>query len=170
MEKEELRFRIPIPAVPPEEERVIPAALQTALLYKLLKSTREVAERLERVEAAVAPLKTSVCRLADFWIPDSLIDVTGRGCLKEFLIKSERSDFKVQAAVDGITVFSNPYSWFQEMSQYIEAISAFEKNGEFIFLITDLKFSKSLKLIVEPILPGKFKLKEVFWILDHTKV
>jgi hypothetical protein len=46
-ERGELKFRIPISTVPPEEERISTGVVQTALIYKILQEAREAKASLE---------------------------------------------------------------------------------------------------------------------------
>jgi len=173
-EQKEIRLRIPAPPVPPEYERVPPEVLKVVLNYKLMKAMREAAERLEGVEkrlAAIervtAPLKTTVTRLKQVQIPKLLIDLKGRGHLKAFMIKSGRSDFRVRLYADGLELYNNDYSWFEAVSQEVAEIAAFESDGLYVLSISDVKFAKSFKLIVEPVFMAKpFKIDEVYWKLD----
>jgi len=164
---EVLKFSFPIPS---GEERLPTDVPQLAILYKLLKATREVLDKLERVETLVSPPKTLTGRLSNIEIPEPIIDLTGRGELREFLAISERSDFRVRVYVDGVAVYDGDYSWFKAVSQEVRDIAAFEKDGEYVFSITNIKFTKSLKVVVEPAFKVKpFTLKEVYYKLDWAR-
>jgi hypothetical protein len=166
MREDEVRFTIPSPKVPIEEEIVKPFVVQTALLYKLLQAIREVADKVEKVETAVLPLRTIVSRQMDVLIPAALIDLVGRGCLKTFMVKSDRSDFRLQVKLDGMLIYDYSFDQFKELSEQVDEVAAVEEDGLFVLNLTDLKFIESLKIAAEPTLPGKFKLREVYYSMD----
>jgi hypothetical protein len=95
-------------------------------------------------------------------IPDTLIDEVGSGCLKELVIKSSSKDYILRVYVGGSELYHNNYTWFQDMSQKVEEIDAFEENGTYILRLSDINFAKNLKIIAEPSTTTLQKIDELF--------
>jgi len=167
---EENEFRVVVPSPPDERTETIvpPGAVLVALLYKILKSVREVSDAVKRVERDVAQLRTCTYFVKNVEIPETIIELEGRGHLKELLVRSPRDDFRIRVVLDGRVLYSNTYSWFREVSHVVKEFSAVEENGMYVLHISDLKFLNSLRVSIEPESPGRFILSEVYYKLDYV--
>ena len=136
------------------------------------------AEETARVKVEVAAVererrvRTEIRTLTDVAIPDTIIDENGAGCLKELLIRSDHKNYRLRAYIDDMQLYDGSFSWFEDISQNIDEIAAFQnEHGEYILHITDLKFSKNIKIQAEPAITiltekEKPKLKQVFYKID----
>ena len=113
-------------------------------------TAESIAEKIQVEVTPTPPLTSRVVRKVNVKIPDTLIDEVGSGCLKELVIKSSFKDYVLRVYVDGSELYHNNYTWFQDMSQKVEEIDAFEENGTYILRLSDINFAKNLKIIAEP--------------------
>jgi len=141
-------------------------AIQAALTLKLLKTLRSIENRIARLEEAVLKtvtrIKTNITRLTSVFLPVTLLDTKGMGCIKSIVIRSDTKDFRLSLFIDDLLVFDNDFSWFEKMSPYLKEIVALEANGDYIFAVYDLKFTTSAKVIAKPITNEVTILKEVY--------
>jgi len=139
------------------------------------ENARLIAERLaEKVEVSVTPAPATssiVVRKANVSIPCTLIEEYGRGCLKELVIRSANKNYLLRVYADGLELYSNGFTWFQEISPTVEEIDAFEDNGTYVLRLSDIHFAKSLKVVAEPAITilSASKLDEVFCKIDLAK-
>ena len=154
------------------DEDLLDWAMQIAAAEEAARIRVEVKPEIE-VTPALAP-RTIIGRRTDFNIPETIIDEKGRGCLKELLVKSNRGDYKLTLVADGMTLYNYAYSWFEDVSQQLEEIDAFQTDeGDYILHISDVKFLESIKVSLEPVLatlPAEaFTINEVYWKIEIAK-
>jgi hypothetical protein len=158
------RLRIPYRSYNHDETKY--SAVQAALTLKLLKTIKSIENRIARLEEAVLKtvtrIKTNITRLTSVFLPITLLDVKGTGCVKSIVIRSDTKDFKLSLFIDDLLIFDNDFSWFEKMSPYLKEIVALEANGDYIFAVYDLKFTTSAKVIAKPTTNEVTILKEVY--------
>jgi hypothetical protein len=155
-----------------DEEKLLDLAFQVVAAEE---NARLVAERLAgRVQVEVAPsppVVSRVVRSVDVKIPATLIDEYGSGCLKEFLVKSTGKNYVLRVYVDGSELYHNSFSWFQDISQEVEEIDAFEEDGVYVLRLGDINFAKHVKIMAEPSVSTQAtsRLEEVFAKVNVAK-
>jgi hypothetical protein len=139
------------------------------------ENARLVAEKLAgKVTVEVTPTPptfSKTVRMTDIPLPYTLVDELGSGCLKELVVKGRFKDYSLIVLVDGSDLYRNSYDWFQEISQNVEEIDAFEEDGTYVLRLSDIHFAKSLKVVAEPAITilSASKLDEVFCKIDLAK-
>jgi hypothetical protein len=136
------------------------------------ENARLMAETIaEKIQVEVTPtptLTSKIIRKVNINIPDTLIDEVGSGHLKELVIKTSSKNYILRVYVDESELYHNTYTWFQNISQEVEEIDAYEENGTYILRLSDINFTKNLKIIAEPsitTLPLQ-KINELFCKID----
>ena len=147
-----------------------PGAMARTILSAYMTG-RAVAEQIaEKVKVEIDPslMSTYIERGANVKLPVILFDRSGAGVLKELALKSDTSNYRVITTVDGLEGYSNDWSWFYTNSDIIDEIAAFQKDSIYILSISDIKFSKSLKIAIRPTHPSAtaIRLAEVFLKVD----
>jgi len=150
-------------------------ALTIAAAEENARLTAEsIAEKIQ-VEVTPTPSLTSrVVRKVNVKIPDTLIDEVGSGCLKELVIKTSFKDYILRVYVDNLELYHNTYTWFENISQQVEEIDAFEDNGIYVLRLSNINFANGIKIAAEPIItaleqqPITSKLDEIFCKYDIT--
>jgi hypothetical protein len=116
--------------------------------------------------APTVSVKTTVKTMTDVAIPATLIELNIPGCLKELLIKTADTNYKLTVQVDGETLYDNDFNWFQNISQTVDEISAFQdETGSYILHLADIKWSTNIKVEAQP-LTTTGTLKQVFYKID----
>ena len=142
------------------------------------ENARLAAEQLARgvqvkvVQTPAPAYTTRVEKKKDVEIPVTLIDETGQGKLKELIIKSSFNGYRLIVSVDGRVLYSDDYEWFQDISQEVDEIAAFESNGTYVLHLSDIAFSNRIRVRVEPTLMTLTvrTLDEVFWKLEIAEI
>ena len=60
---------------------------------------------------------------------EALVDVRGSGTVEEMTITTNSKDYTLHVFDGGKVKYSKPWSWFQDRSQTVDEISAFENTG-----------------------------------------
>jgi hypothetical protein len=168
-----------VPEPPLEQERLPSDVVQAALMLKLLKAVRSIDSKITSFEEAVlkaleslaqirAEIKTRIIRMSNVVLPTTLLDVKGVGSVRSLVLRSNSRDFGISLFIDDVLMLDNDFSWFERISPYVKEIAAFEENGEFVFVISDIKFTNSAKVTVKPLADGVV-LKDVYISYDLTK-
>jgi len=117
--------------------------------------------------------RTYIGRLANIPIPATVVDENGSGALKELLIVSSHTNFEVSIRIDGDIAYQQPYTWFLERSNELEEIAAFQRDdGKYVLHISDLRYTKSIKIDILPILIGTIQrtaIDEVFYKIEKIE-
>jgi len=113
------------------------------------ENARLMAETIaEKIQVEVTPtptLTSKIIRKVNINIPDTLIDEVGSGHLKELVIKTSSKNYILRVYVDESELYHNTYTWFQNISQEVEEIDAYEENGTYILRLSDINFTKKPK-------------------------
>jgi len=138
----------------------------------MIAAAEESARAKVKVEATVKPAapKTIVRALTGVALPSTILEEKGAGHLKELVIKNTDENYRLRIYVDGTQLYDGSYSWFKNLSQITEEIAAFQdENGDHILHITDIKWTKNIKIEAEPLittLTQKQKLKQLFYKVE----
>ena len=158
-------------------EKLIDLAIQ---IVAAEENARLIAESIkDKVQVEVTPtpslpITSRVIRDTNVKIPDTLIDLDGSGCIKEFVIKSSSVNYILKVYVDNLELYHNTYTWFENISQQVEEIDAFEDNGIYVLRLSNINFANGIKIAAEPIItaleqqPITSKLDEIFCKYDIT--
>jgi len=142
--------------------------------WAMMIAAMEEARSRVAVEARVThPISRTVCRvLANVPVPSVIMDVRGAGCLRELLLRSVDRDYVLRVYVDGSVLFDAAFSWFMDVSQIVEGVSAFQgEGGDFILHLTGICWADSFKVEVDhafPVLSAskRLTLKQVIYKFD----
>jgi len=155
------------------EEQMLNWAMQIVAAEEMARA--KIVIKPEVKIAPTPPLRTITKSEKDFPIPATIIDEKGCGQLKELLIKSDFSGWRLAVFADGQQLYNNTYEWFTEISQELEEVDAFQaEDGTYVLHLSDIKFAEGIKVTAEPFIhilaAEKPKLKEIFWKLELVKV
>lgn len=143
-------------------------AFDTALaLIQAEEVGRHIAEHI-KVEVVPEPKPTTyIDRRSNVILPINLFDERGSGSLKELVVKSTESGYKVIITADGIELYNSDWNWFNSMTQQVKEFAAFQEGDVYVLSIADIKFVHSLKISLRPVgvrtmILGKLIMSEVF--------
>jgi hypothetical protein len=127
------------------EKDMIAAAMQVVAAEETGSAIgRELAKVSRTVE--VKPQPTFIVDRKGVTIngEDTIINKQGMGVLQELMFKSESSSFAVSVWRDDVLEINGSYSDYLEISQEIDEIAVFERNGVYVLHISDIEFAESL--------------------------
>ena len=116
-----------------------------AVLAAEESARHRVEVKVAEVTAKTVGAKRTVVRVnSNVTLPKEIVRLQGPGRLVELIIKSSSKNYIVDIEIDGEHVFNKPYDWFQEVSEVMNEISAYESDGLYYLHVTDLSFARSL--------------------------
>ena len=145
-------------------------AMQIVAAEELARARIVVEPKVE--VTPTTPVRTVASRKVDFKIPGTIIDINGAGCLRELVMKSTFKDYRLHLYVDGQVVYANTWDEFNELSQEIEDIAAFQSvDGLYVLHLADVKFTENIKAIVEPAraTTDRKTINYIFYKVDVTQ-
>lgn len=150
-----------------------PGAMARTILGAYMTGKAVADQLAEKVKVEVKPMpamRTYVDRRTNVRLPVILFDEVGTGVLKELVLRSNLSGYKVIINADGSEIYNNTWDWFYDRSQIIDEIAAFQDNSNYILTVSDIKFSNRLKISIRPVEPviQIIRLTEVFLKVDIT--
>jgi hypothetical protein len=112
-----------------------------------------VGELAERVAESVPKPERIATRTLDrrgFEITSEteLIYSNRPGRLREFSMVSDTDGFTVVMMVDGDRRIDRRFSELMEMSEFMEAIDAYNADGKYVLRVSDVKWTKEFSLII----------------------
>jgi hypothetical protein len=118
-----------------------------------------VAEELrEGVEEALAKLRKPIStyvvehKMLSLIGSKTLLDLVGRGTLRELLIISDSPNLLVMVEADGRPIINHRLSELMEVTELLENIDVFERNGTHVLRISSVYFLNKLRnVLVSPI-------------------
>jgi hypothetical protein len=140
-------------------------------------SSRDVEELIERLPVPVALIiadelrsaleeRVGVAKEATYTVSFrsrvvetefTLLDVRGRGRVREAVLLADSPDFDVYVEVDGRSIFSHSFAELQSISEVMEGVDAFDRDGEYVFRFSDLSFLNRFLYVIRP--RGRVTLK-----------
>ena len=119
------------------------------------------------VQALGRKYTTKTGRDTDVTLPAKLLDEAGAGALKELVIWSSTDQYVLRVIADGKIIYSAQYSWFVTVSQEVREIAAFQaQDGRYVLHLSDIKFSKGIRVEAAPAGSSSVTLDEVFWKVE----
>jgi hypothetical protein len=159
--------------------------LDVAMRLAMAEETaRQVAKEVTKgihvtvTATSAPPTITKVIHLEGVRVPATLVDEQGQGRMSELVIRSRTNAYVLRVIVDGVQLYQERYSWFESISQVVKEVAAFqEEDGTYILHLADIHFSKSLKIMADPLIiitpegqgAAPVKLDEVFCKLNVAK-
>jgi len=98
------------------------------------------------------PKSTKVYEVKDVTLDKNsvFVDVEGYGKVNEVLFRTDSKNYRILIIVDGKETFNDTYSHFEEISKFIEKVGTKTVGGYHLISFTDISFSSSLYIRVEP--------------------
>lgn len=80
---------------------------------------------------------------------ETLVDVRGSGTVEEMTITTNSKDYTLHVFDGGDIKYSKPFSWFQDRSQTVGEISAFENTGVYTLNLHDINFKERIRVFID---------------------
>jgi len=137
------------------------------IAFKLLIEEEKARLSQGRVEKREEPARLESGRIHDASTPVTLIDVSGRGVLRELVVKASSPSFKATVIVDGEVLYSEDYTWFQSVSDTLESIDAFTTDSTYVLRFQGVGFNTGIRVSVDGLEPG-FTISEAYWVVEYS--
>ena len=100
---------------------------------------RELKER--KIKTEVPSIATKIIDKRNIIVKDlyTFLELEGRGTIHEVLLISDSPEFRVLIDLDN-SIFDWSYKELLELSPYIDAITAVQTNGQYIFRLNSVSF------------------------------
>jgi len=85
------------------------------------------------------------------------------GSLREMIIVSPTKNFSVIIVADGILKLRRDFGSLLEISQYLESIDAFEKNGGYVLRLSNISWIENILITIYVDEPTTFKYIYAIW-------
>jgi hypothetical protein len=93
-----------------------------------------------------------------------LLSLSGRGRIRELLLVSTSPDFNLYVELDGLELVNHSFRELEEVSEVLEEVDAFERNGYYVVRLRGLGFRDKCLVVVKP--HGRLVLKHAFALYD----
>jgi len=141
---------------------MLPDLLKLAVELAIAEEARRIQISVPEISIPEQRVATKVVRLVNVRLPDELVDVRGKGKMKEMAIRSRSNGYCLRVTVDGNNIYDSAYSWFEAMSDVAEEIAAFrDDNGNYVLHLRDISFTNRLVIYAYPT-ADNIVLDEVF--------
>lgn len=125
---------------------------------------RETAKQMAKLipeppKLEVKPAKRTLIhteRNISIGVSKNLIDEKGEGELKDILLITDSSSYKVRVMRDGEVLYDEQYSWFRSVSQEVENIGAYPEvdsegaeTGNYILNLKNISFRRRMRVYME---------------------
>jgi hypothetical protein len=140
--------------------RRLPTPLAIILAEELREGVEEALRELRGAEA------TRSVALRDREVEGvfELLSLSGRGRVRELLLVSTSPDFDLYVEVDGLELVNHSFRELEEVSEVLEEVDAFERNGHYVVRLRNLGFREKCLVVVRP--RGRLVLKHAFALYD----
>jgi len=88
----------------------------------------------------------------------TLIDVTGTGKVRELVLLTDKPDFDMYVEIDSRAVINHSFTELQDVSEAMEEVDAFDRDGEYVVRFTNLSFLNRFLALIKP--RGRITLKQ----------
>jgi len=109
-----------------------------------------VDEKLRDVSIETEDLYTSKSKTKDGYTlenKEKLVEVLeGKGSIDQILVEAATNNFSVWIKVDGTVYLDKHYSYFSDLSDYLDNISAFQDNSKYYLSIRHTMFKKGFRI------------------------
>jgi len=101
----------------------------------------------------------------------NFLDIYGIGIVREIILKSSSSDFRIIISVDDKEIINRTFSELAEISTYSSSFDAFEDedNEKFIFQMTNINFLRRIKIGVLPSSNTKFDVYSIYDVIGSDE-
>jgi hypothetical protein len=134
----------PLPPVPP-----VPPAPPKPEVVKV-----EVPKPLELPKPQTQFIDRSGVRISGAY---ELLNLTGRGALKELAIISPSRNFSIQVFSDDMTRIFRSFDELRQISQHVESIAAYEEDGFYVLSVRDISWIDNFRFLIIAHEPIEFK-------------
>ena len=131
-----------------EAARLISAKLPRKLVLEVPEGKPPVIEVHPVVQTKPTPSFVVDMRGVDIEGTKVLVDEKGYGKIQELLVVATDTDFSVKVRKDDEWILTRSYTEYEEISQYLEEVDAFESNGTYIVKINDIEFERNIRVEV----------------------
>ena len=146
---EELLKRLPIPLV------LIFAEELSSRLEGVFEGVR-----VREVTKSVIVRDLSIDKLYDF------INLLGVGRVRELVLITDLPDFELHVEVDGRLLIRHSFDELSSISQVMEEVDAFEKDGAYVVRLSNIRFTNNCKVYVLP--RKRITIKQGLTLYDMT--
>ena len=158
-----LRGVRPLPELRPPEVIEVPPE---RVLELPLPELKEISEKLDRLRPPEVVTKT-LDRRMEFEGAKEILSVTGRGRLREFILRAASKEFRVEIMVDGVPKIDRSFDDLGRITAYLDTIDAFEVDGEYVVRIGEMSWLKTFRLMIYA--NGRIEFPDVFAVYDTYK-
>jgi len=92
------------------------------------------------------------------------LNISGSGRIRELMLITDNPQFNIYVELDNKPTINHSFTELQQLSEVMEEIDAFEKNGLFVFRATNLYFTEKCYVVVKPII--KITIKHGFILFN----
>ncbi|MCR8463648.1 MAG: hypothetical protein QXH55_05670 [Candidatus Korarchaeota archaeon] len=127
------------------------------MLLLVEEFARIMSELTQKQIPTIQP-KTYIVDIKNFVIDKEyeIINVNCAGHLKELIIVSTNTNFSINLVLDGIILFESLEN-LMSISEELESVDAYEKDGKYVLRITDLKWVKNIIISIKTTNPIQFE-------------
>jgi len=86
-----------------------------------------------------------------------LLNLTGKGTLKELAVVSPSRNFGIQVFSDNVTRILRSFDELEQISQHVESIAAYEEDGLYVLNVKDVSWIDNFRLMIIAHEPIEFK-------------
>ena len=115
-----------------------------------------VEDRLEGLKAAEATRSVIVRDQAIDGVY-TLLSLTGKGRVREAVLILDKPDVDIYVEADGRALINHSFAELQEVSDVMEEVDAFDKNGYYVIRLTNISFLSNCYIHVRPRKPLTIK-------------
>jgi len=137
------------------------------IALKLLVEEEKARLSQSGAEKKEEPVRLESGRMHDASAPVTLIDVSGRGVLRELVVKASSPGFKATVIVDGEVLYSEDYTWFYNVSDTLESIDAFTADSTYVLRFQGIRFNTGIRVSLDGLEPG-FTVGEAYWVIEYS--
>jgi hypothetical protein len=143
--------------------RELPLPLAIIIAEELREGVEEALGKLRK------PLSTYVVdhKMLSLEGSREMLNLRGRGTLRELLVVFEDPDLLVALEADGRQIINHRLSELMDVSELLEDVDVFERNGSYVFRISSVHFLSGLRNVLAPLNPSaRATVKRYFAIYD----
>lgn len=87
----------------------------------------------------------------------TLLSITGKGRVREAVLILDKPDADIYVEADGRALINHSFAELQEVSDVMEEVDAFDKNGYYVIRLTNISFLNNCYIYVKPLKPLTIK-------------
>ena len=104
----------------------------------------------------------------DIDVPTTLLSMSGKGKIRNVVIKSKSNDIKINIMCDGRDIINETFDELDKNSDYTDLYNAFfdDSNNYYVFTVSDINFSSRASVKIFPISKNTTKVDSVEIVYD----